>query len=461
MTHPNELLASQLAHDPRVIQAKNLLQDALKEHQKKITTIRAPLASLKQSYEEMLNDFESCRGGKLWFPYLGSGFGSGPLVELADGSIKYDFISGIGVHCWGHNHPELLTASIDAALSNTIMQGHLQQNIDSLELSRLLTKASGLKHCFLTTSGAMANENALKIAFQKNYPATRVLAFAGCFAGRSIACSQITDKPAFREGIPLSIGVDYIPFFDASQPEESTKRAVSALKTYIHRYPKQHALMCFEFIQGEGGFNVGEKEFFQSLMTILKENHIAIFADEVQSFARTTELFAYKYFELDSFVDIASIGKASQVCATFFTEEYKPRVGLLSQTFTASTSAIKASLVILKGLLNGNYFGPKGKIAQMHQYFVSKLEDLNKRHPGLIQGPYGMGCMVAFTPFKGDTPKVTQFIKRLFDAGVITFIAGGGQHPSRVRFLFPIGAVSHKDIDEVVKITEQTLLSQP
>src|SRR5262249_15910124 len=145
-------LASELSKDPAVLQAKKLLQHALKEHQKKITGIKPPVDSLKQSYEQLLAEFAEVRGNKLYFPYLGSGMGKGALVELLDGSIKYDFISGIGVHILGHSHPELMDACVDAALSDIIIQGNLQQNTDSYELSRLLTQSSKLDHCFLTSS---------------------------------------------------------------------------------------------------------------------------------------------------------------------------------------------------------------------------------------------------------------------------------------------------------------------
>jgi acetylornithine aminotransferase len=178
------LIARALQEDERISDAKKLIKDAIASHQKNIVGIKAPIATLKQSYEDMLKAMADYRGGKLWFPYIGSGIGKGPLVELADGSVKYDFITGIGVHFFGHSHPYLIDASIDAAISNTIMQGHLQQNIDSVQLSELLIQASGLPHCFLTTSGAMANENAFKIAFQKHYPAYRIFAFEHCFADK-------------------------------------------------------------------------------------------------------------------------------------------------------------------------------------------------------------------------------------------------------------------------------------
>lgn len=453
-----DLAGGALISDPRVNEAKKLLREAVLHHRKEITGVRPPKHGLKQSYNELLEAMGALRGQKLWYPYLGSGIGNGPLVELADGSVKYDFIGGIGVHFFGHSHPDLIDATIDAAISNTVMQGHLMQNVDSLILMEKLAKASGLDHCFLTTSGAMANENALKIAFQKNFPAYRVLAFDRCFVGRSTTLSQITDKPAYREGTPRSVFVDYIPFYDAAHPKESTERAVDALKKTIARYPKEHAIMCFEFVQGEGGFYTGSKEFFIALMEILKENNIAVFADEIQSFARTPSLFAFQYFGLDKYVDIASAGKLLQVCATLYNKAYAPKPGLLSQTYTSSTAAIRASTVILDHLLEGGFYGPKGKVQHFHDYFVKKLEALSKKHPQLIRGPFGLGSMIVFTPYDGDAKRTSDFLNRLFDAGLIGFVAGS--NPSRVRFLIPTGVIAEKDIDEAIKIIENTLLQK-
>lgn len=450
-------IADELNQDPRVEQAKKLLLDAILDHQKEISGVKPPNPKLKQSYADLIQSFENYRGGKLWFPYIGSGFGKGALVELMDGSVKYDFICGIGVHYLGHNHLGLASSAIDAALSNTVMQGHLQQNIDSVKLTELLLNTSRLDHCFLSSSGAMANENALKIAFQKRYPAYRVLAFDRCFVGRTLSVSQITDKPSFREGLPPNLHVDYVPFFDPQRPSESIELAVTTLKKLIARYPKEHAIMCFELVQGEGGFYAATKEFFTLLMTILKENGIAVFADEVQSFGRLPELFAFKYYGLEDFVDIVSIGKLSQVCATLYKESFKPRPGLLSQTFTASTSAIKASLAILTTLLDGKFYGPDGKIAQIHHYFIKKLSALSIKYDESIRGPYGIGCMVAFTVLDGSVEKTTRFVHALFDAGVIGFIAGS--QPTRVRFLLPAGAVTFEDIDHVTAIIEQTLIN--
>lgn len=449
------LRADRLKHDPRVLKARELLLEAVADHQSQLHQISPPQKDLEMNYETLIKSFGEERGANLYFPYLGSGFGKGVLVELLDGSIKYDMINGIGTHYWGHLHPQILQSNLEASLSDVVMQGHLQQNDEVAQLTDLLVRSSKLDHCFLSSSGAMANENALKIIFQKRHPATRLLAFEKCFMGRTLSLSQITDKPAFREGLPLNMAIDYIPFYKDEEPEKSTKEAVQILKQYLARYPKQHAAMCFELVQGEGGFYPGARSFFEALMKVLKEHGVTIFVDEVQTFGRTSQLFATEHFGLGDYVDVITIGKLSLVCATLFRNSYKPKPGLLSQTFIASTTAIRGSMTILKGLMDGGYFGEKGKIMQIHQRFKKHFEQLEKKLPGMICGPYGIGGMIAFTPFDGNSQVVAKFVQDLFQAGVISFVAGS--NPTRVRFLVPMGAIEFDDVDKVMEIVESVL----
>jgi acetylornithine/N-succinyldiaminopimelate aminotransferase len=449
------LKATALANDPRVIEGKKLFLAALKDHQQHCTTIRPPDPALKRSYHELIALFNQWRGGNLYYPFIGSGFGHGALVELLDGSIKYDMISGIGSHYLGHNHPILVNSSLDAALSDTIMQGNLQQNSDAVKLCELLINTSKMDHCILSSSGAMANENALKIAFQKKSPANRVLAFDHCFAGRTLALSQITDKPSYREGLPANLSVDYIPFFNYQEPEESIYQSTKMLKMHLERYPKQHAVLFCELVQGEGGLYPGSQLFFQSILQIAREHNIVIIFDEVQTFGRTPELFAFQHFNLGEYADIVTIGKVSQVCSTLYKNELKPRQGLISQTFISSTSAIQASIAIIQHLLDEGFFGPIGKIVKIHQAFVSHFEKLNKKYPGHLSDPYGIGTMIAFTPFDGELKRTAKIAQDLFEEGVIVFTAGS--HPSRIRLLPPAGALTMEDIDQVMHIIETVL----
>ena len=105
------------------------------------------------------------------------------------------------------------------------MQGNLQQNERSFELMKLLLNNSKMDHCILTSSGAMANENGLKLLFHHAPGKNRILAFEQCFMGRSITLAQITDKAKYRKGLPSNIEVDYIPFFNSRSPKKAHKKA--------------------------------------------------------------------------------------------------------------------------------------------------------------------------------------------------------------------------------------------
>ena len=457
----SDLRVDILKSDPRVKQAKELLLAALNDAKKTLVSAKGPNEDLIESYEDLVSRCSAARGANIYYPYLGSGIGNGALVELADGSVKYDFITGIGVHYFGHSHNYIVDSGIDAALCDTVMQGHLQQNVDQMELVETfleLAKKNGsnLAHRFLSTSGATANENALKMIFQKNYPANRMLAFKKCFAGRTMALAQMTDKALYRDGLPVAMEVDYLPFYDANDHEGSIRRAVKVLKSRLERFPKSYAGMCMELIQGEGGYFPGNRDFFVEIFKVLKENNIAVWIDEVQSFGRTTEPFAFQHFKLDEYVDLVTVGKMSQVCATFYTADYKPRPGLISQTFTSSTSAIHASQVTLNAMKDG-LFGEDGRVMKLHRKFVQEIEALAAKYSGHFTGPYGLGGMVAFTVFDGDLAKTKEFTNDLFKNGVISFIAG--KNPTRVRFLMPVMAIEEKDIEEVAHIIDKTMAS--
>lgn len=454
------LLADRLAADPRVAQAKALLAEALREHQASLTQPLPSDPDRQAAYADQLEQFARLRAGALYYPYLGSGIGYGPFVELADGSVKYDLIGGIGVHPLGHSHPALLMAGIDAALSDTLMQGNLQQHGHSVSLLQRLVDlgregGAAIAHGFLSTSGAMANENALKLALHRHTPADRILAFEDGFAGRTLALANITDRPAFRVGLPETVAVDHVPFFDALHPEESTRAALATLGSHLRRHPGRHAVFVMELVQGEGGYRPGDRVFFQALCERLREHQVAILFDEIQTFGRTTRPFAFQHFGLDAFADLVTVGKLTQLCVTLFTERYAPAPGLLGQTFTASTSALFAAGRVIDTLQATGCFGSGGRNMQVHRRFVDHFEAIAGRHPDWIRGPYGLGAMIAFTPFDGSDTRVKVFLKALFDHGVIGFVAGG--HPTRVRFLPPVPVLDDADIDRVCHLIEATL----
>ena len=240
-----QLHAEKLAADPRVAQAKQLIADALADAQQGMDGVRPADPQRAASYSDLLEQFGKLRGGALWYPYIGSGIGCGPLVELADGSVKFDMINGIGVHGLGHSDPGLIAAGIDGAMGHPVLRADLRGDADSSRSRDALLKmtnqnGASLDHCFLTTSGAMANENALKIIFQKHAPADRIIAFSKCFTGRTLALASLTDKAAYRDGIPAALNVSYLPYVDTADVDKSIASAIKHLHLHLKKNQSQY-----------------------------------------------------------------------------------------------------------------------------------------------------------------------------------------------------------------------------
>ena len=403
-------------------------------------------------YEQTLKQVENLRGRKLFYPYIGSGLGRGPLVELKDGSVKLDFICGIGVHILGHSHPEILKSAIKGALEDIVMQGHLQANSIYIQcLQKLLSLArrnSRLTYGWLCPSGSMANENALKVIRQKKKGARFILAFDGAFAGRTTLMAEITHNPKIKEGLPAYNEVLRLPFCP-KDPE----RALQVLKNHWKKKGDNIACLITELMQGDGGCHKASREFFLPLFEFCKSQGIAVWLDEVQTFCRSGEFFAFETLNLGDFVDVCTVGKSFQMSASLWTQEYNPKPGLVSGTFASSSSSLHCGKTVLDVLEQG-YVGSGGHISKISEMWKKHLQNLEAE--GLISDIDGWGVMIGVTPLDGSSKTVLRLLHLLFEKGLIVFSCGQGEK-KRVRFLLPVVA-EDRHLDQAASILREALL---
>lgn len=420
--------------------------------------IKGPDDELVAINQELVDQFGELRGRPLFYPYVGTGAGKGAYVELEDGSVKQDLINGIGIHILGHSHPKILEAGVKGALSDIMIQGNLQANNEYGELmDRLIgiaSRNSRLKYAWITTSGSMANENALKSCRQKKSPAKKIIAMKSAFAGRTTMMAEVTDNDSMRVGLPRYNEVLRVPFYDESDPE-STQKSLEVLKQHIAENKGDICAFMFEIMQGEGGYRYAPKEFFVPLFEECRKEGIAIWADEIQTFCRTGEFFAFDTIGIGEYIDVCTVAKTAQVAATLYTEEINPKPGLIAGTFSGSTPALRAGIAVLDELSEG-YMGADGKIAKIHYEFVEMLNHLNETTcKGLLRDAGGLGLMVAVTPLDGSKEKMIALLKVLYKNGLITFGCGHGPH--RLRFLIP-ACMTSEDIKVAGEIIEKSVL---
>jgi 4-aminobutyrate aminotransferase-like enzyme len=409
-----------------------------------------------KAYTRLLREVERLRGRPLLLPMLATGVGRGARVWMSDGTMKLDFIGGIGVHAFGHGDADLLETAVAAAAADVVSQGHLLPGPEYVQLSRALLRNSGprLCHVWLAGSGTDANENALKMIYQRRAPADRIVVFERGFHGRTLAMAELSDRPAYREGLPLSGRALYVPFYAPEHGEGSIACSVAALDAHLRRYPGRIAGMCFEIVQGEGGFHTAPREFFAALMERCREAGLAVWVDEVQTFGRTGELFAFRTLGLEEYVDVATVGKVVQGSATLFAKEYNPRPGLVAGTIAGSTVGMAVATRIIERLESENYLGPEGRVAVLARRIQKRFEMLRKRLPRAVGADSGMGAMQAFVPFDGSAEAAKAVLDAAFEEGLL--LLGAGANPTKLRMLPPVN-VTDEELEAGFTMLEKAL----
>ena len=425
--------------------------------QQKFNATRPADLHKRPALKRFLEGYKKARGQALFYPYGSTGRGHGPFTELIDGSVKYDLISGIGFNILGHSHPIQIRAALEAACLDAIMVGNLQSYEASFELSQTLLDAtcnSRLRHFWFAGSGSFANDVALKILWQKKAPRYKVIALQKAFAGRSVATQEITANPLYREGMPKLMDVFHIPGWDKNDPQGSKDKTIKSLNKLFDQEGDQFCTLMLELIQGEGGFIFGTKEYYKAICEWAKERKLYIWIDEVQTFTRTRELFSFQMFGLDEYVDIVTLGKALQGAGVLYTEELNPRPGLIAGTFNGSLSGIIMGNKIIQYLREGHFYGEQGRMKEIEEAFLSRLKNLSV---GSCQGklgyPGGIGTMISFEVGDASKEKTLEYIRALFNNGIISFLAG--QNPTRVRFLLPT-CLTEEHITDIFRIVEKT-----
>jgi 4-aminobutyrate aminotransferase-like enzyme len=424
-----------------------LMLDSIVEAQS--GSIAAPLDATGMQAE--LAELAMLRGRPAFYSYLGSGLGRGARAMLSDGRWVLDFALGVGVHFFGHGNLDLIETAIRAAALDLVMQGNLIFNREYHALMKTLIAHAprGIDRCWLALSGADANENALKLVRQKRGGRPGVIAFRGCFHGRTSAMAEITDRTDYRIGQPSTFPVHYVPFYDRTDPK-SGSAALQALREILRRDGDRISTMIVELVQGEAGFVTAPRDFFIPLFEECRRAGIIVWADEIQTFARAGELFATTKLDLADYVDVITIGKILQGSAMLYRQELTPDPGLISGTFSGATVAMAVGRRIVEKLTTEGFFGPQGRELELERLTREHLERLARKHPGAISHVDGVGAMLAFRLGDGSLDHTRAFIRRCFDQGLALYY--GGHQVNCVRLFLPAGCLNADELSEAFTI---------
>jgi 4-aminobutyrate aminotransferase len=205
--------------------------------------------------------------------------GEGSFVWDPDGNRFLDFTAGVAVNALGHAHPAVVQAVAEQAKKFLHMAGtdfYYEVMVEFTERLCATVPGRGPKQAFLANSGTEAIEAAIKLArYVTRRP--RMIAFYGCFHGRSLGSLSLTASKAVqrRHFSPLLPEVTHAPYGDLEFIEKVLFRKTTP--------PDDVAAIFVEPVQGEGGYNVGSPEFLRGLRALCDRHGILLVADEVQS----------------------------------------------------------------------------------------------------------------------------------------------------------------------------------
>ncbi len=381
----------------------------------------------------------------------------GAIITDLDGREYIDFAGGIGVMNIGHSDPAVVAAIAEQAgkLQHTCIHVATYEPYVALceELASLFShgRSGEATKVVLVNTGAEAVENSIKIARQAT-GRDGVICFTGAFHGRTLLCSTLTSKVAYKQGCgPFAPEIYRVPFPRALAGERSLSEAElverelgrlrAAFKDTVAA--SDVAAIIIEPVQGEGGFCVAPRGYLQGLRALCDEHGIVLIFDEVQSgFCRTGKWSAYEHSGVipDLSTWAKSMGGGMVISAVIGSATIMDKVtpGTLGGTYGGNPVSCAAALAAIESMkrLDLNARG-----AAIGRTIRARFEALRKTTKAVTE-VRGLGAMVALELCEdGDELRpATSLVKGVVDAcrerGVIVIAAG--VHSNVIRVLSPL-----------------------
>ena len=334
-----------------------------------------------------------------------------------------DLYGGHAVISIGHGHPKYVEA-ITNQVHKLGFYSNAIQNPLQVELANKLEALSGCKDyaLFLCSSGAEANENALKLASFKTEK-SRVIAFKNGFHGRTSAAVAVTDNKNIIAPINAQQKVTILNLNDIeSARRELEKGDVCAV--------------IVEFIQGVGGLDQADATFFEELDLLCKANSTLFIADEVQSgYGRSGKFFAFQHYKVTP--DIISIAKGMgngfPIGGILIHPSIEAKFGLLGTTFGGNHLACAAGLSVLNVIEEEHLMD---NVNEMAAYFIKKAKTIPQ-----VKQIKGKGLMLGLE-FDFEVSELRK--KLIYEHHIFT---GGAANKKVLRILPPLN-VQKEHIDQ-------------
>lgn len=374
--------------------------------------------------------------------------GEGAIAEDVDGNRFLDFNAGIAVTATGHSNPYVVEAIEKQARQFLHMSGtdfYYENMVLLAERLARLAPGEVPRRVYFGNSGTEAVEAAMKLA-RYHTGRDHYIAFFGCFHGRTMGSLSLTSSKSIqRKGFGALVpGVHHLPYPNTYRlpagvsADDHAVACARAIEDQIVRHlvaAEDIAAIFFEPIQGEGGYLVPPRAFFEELQRIAHKHGILLVADEVQSgIGRTGRMWACEHFDmvpdiLCSAKGLASGMPLSAVIAQADVMNWKP--GAHASTFGGNPVAIAAAMATLDMVEECLMENAR----EMGDLLMARMREWPSRFP-IVGDVRGLGLMLGFEIVRDQgtkerAPDLRDRIETLaFERGLL--VLGCGQNTVRL-----------------------------
>ena len=327
--------------------------------------------------------------------------GHGCLVYDDSGREYLDLVAGIAVNLLGHAHPAVASA-VARQVQTLIHTSNLYFTEPQVELAQRLVELSFPSRVFFCSSGAEANEAAIKLArkwgTRHRDGAFEIITSAGSFHGRTLATITAGGQPKYSDPFkPLPDGFVHVPYNDLEAIKAATTRKTVAV--------------MLEPVMGEIGVIPAKAGYLQGVREWCDQSDLLLILDEVQTgLGRTGRWFAHQHHGIAP--DVMTLAKGlgggipiGACLASPKADVFEP--GDHGSTFGGNPLACAAAVAVLQVIERD---GLVGHAAEMGEALHAVLEGLGAKEAR------GVGLMRAV---EFAEPKAKPLQQACLDAGLI------------------------------------------
>lgn len=399
------------------------------------------------------------------------------LYDAKSGKRYLDFFTFFASNPLGMNHPRLANDEFRNKIGQVAINKPSNSDVYTEEMAEFVNNFDRvgipdyLPYSFFIAGGALAVENALKVAFdwkvQKNFEkgyrqekGHKVLHFEQAFHGRSGYTMSLTNTDPRK--------VKYFPKFDwprvispamtfpatdenIQKTVEQEEVAIAQAERFFEMYKDDIACIIIEPIQGEGGDRHFRLEFHQALRELADKHEALLIYDEVQTgVGLTGKFWAHEHYVKP---DILAFGKKAQVCgilASKRVDEVESNCFHVSSRINSTWGGNLVDMVrfgrILQVIEEENLVENASTVGR---YLQGKIQDLADDFEH-VSNPRGKGLFCAID-FPNSAAR-DAVIKECFKNNLMILSCGS----KTMRFRPPL-TVSKGHIDEGIEILEKSI----